>query len=341
MSAEAWLNRVWYGRASPPLWLVPLSLVYRAVSGARRLAYAKGLRSTVRLACPVIVVGNLTVGGTGKTPLVCWLAARLSGHGFAPGVVTRGYGGSARAPRLIDSSDDPNVVGDEPILLARRTGVPVAVGRDRPAAAQLLIDAGCNVIVSDDGLQHYALARDGEIVVVDGERGFGNGRFLPAGPLREGRARLSTADAIVVNGGHAPPAGVFRMRLEADEAVALSGGGRRPLESFAGEQVHAVAGIGHPERFFDMLRGRGIDVTAHALADHARIAERELRFGDGRPVLMTEKDAVKCTGAADPRLWYVPVDACFEGAESNKLLAIVMERMAERGRPPSRGSVHG
>jgi tetraacyldisaccharide 4'-kinase len=338
--AEAWLNRVWYERAAPPGWLVPLSLLYAAAAGSRRYLYAKGLRRRHRLARPVIVVGNLTVGGTGKTPLVCWLAARLRELGFAPGVVTRGYGGSERAPRLVGASDDPATVGDEPILLARRTSVPVAVGRDRPAAAQLLIEAGCNVIVSDDGLQHYALARDCEVVVIDGDRRFGNGWLLPAGPLREGRARLTAADAVVVNGGRALLEGAFSMRLEADAAVALSGGRRMPLEAFAGERVHAVAGIGHPERFFNMLRARGIDVTGHALADHARVAAEDIRFGDERPVLMTEKDAVKCAAVADGRHWYVPVNACFEGTESNKLLAMVMERIAGDGEP-LRGSVHG
>jgi tetraacyldisaccharide 4'-kinase len=339
-SAHAWLNRVWYERAAPPWWLIPPSLLYAAVAGSRRRLYAKGLRRVRRLACPVIVVGNLTVGGTGKTPLVCWLTARLRELGFVPGVVTRGHGGAERAPRLIRASDDPLAVGDEPILLARRTGAAVAIGRKRPAAAQLLIEAGCNVIVSDDGLQHYALARDFELVVIDGDRRFGNGWLLPAGPLREDRARLAAADAIVVNGGRALLEGAFSMRLEAGAAVALVGGRRMPLEAFAGERAHAVAGIGHPERFFNMLRAHGIEVAGHPLADHARITAEDIRFGDERPVLMTEKDAVKCDAAADRRHWYVPVTACFEGAESNRLLAMVMERIAADGKPP-RGSVHG
>ena len=340
MSAESWLNRVWYERVAPPWWLVPLSLVYGAVSGSRRFLYAKRLRRSTRMTRPVVVVGNLTVGGTGKTPLVCWLVARLGELGFKPGVVTRGYGGYSSTVRRIQASDDPHVVGDEPVLLARRTHVPVAIGGDRPAAAQLLVGAGCDVIVSDDGLQHYALARDCELVVIDGDRRFGNGWLLPAGPLRETRSRLAVADAIVVNGGRALLEGALSMRLEAKSAVALRGGRVSPLDAFAGLQVHAVAGIGNPERFFNMLRAHGIEVTGHPLDDHARVGPRDIRFADDRPVLMTEKDAVKCADAADERHWYVPVNACFDSGESHTLLGIVMHRIANRELPPP-GALNG
>ena len=189
MSAQSWLDKFWYGGVSPPWWMKPLSAVYGAASGIRRTAYSLRLARSTRLPCPVVVVGNLTVGGTGKTPLVCWLAGQLVELGFRPGVVTRGYGGSSRAARLVQGSDHSDQVGDEAILLVRRSRVPVATGRNRPAAAPLLINAGCDVIVSDDGLQHYALQRDCEIVVIDGDRRFGNGRLLPAGPLRETPAR--------------------------------------------------------------------------------------------------------------------------------------------------------
>jgi tetraacyldisaccharide 4'-kinase len=339
MSAESWLNRMWYDRAAPPWWLIPLSLAYGAVAGSRRFLYGKRLRRSTRLQRPVIVVGNLSVGGTGKTPLVCWLAARLAERGFTPGVVTRGYRGSFRGVRLVTRSDDPTVVGDESVLLARRTGMPVAAGRDRAAAAQLLVDAGCDIIVSDDGLQHYALSRDCEIVVIDGDRRFGNGWLLPAGPLRERRARLGSADVVVVNGGRALLDGALSMRLEAKSAVALTGGRTRPLPAFAGLEVHAVAGIGHPERFFNMLRAHGIEVIGHALPDHARLTPEDVDFPDTKPVLMTEKDAVKCRHAADERHWYVPVSAYFEGSESTTLLDIVTDRIAERGKP--RGTVDG
>jgi tetraacyldisaccharide 4'-kinase len=339
MSAESWLNHIWYERPTPPWWLVPLSHAYGAVSGSRQFLYAHGLRRSVRLPRPVIVVGNLTAGGTGKTPLVCWLSARLAERGFSPGVVTRGYGGAGRGVRLVCASDDPAEVGDEPILLARRTAAPVAVGRNRPAAARLLVEAGCDVVLSDDGLQHYALARDCEIAVIDGVRRFGNGRLLPAGPLRERPGRLNAVDVVVVNGAGAPLDAALGMRLEAMSAVALAGGATKPLADFAGVEVHAVAGIGRPERFFDMLRARGIPVIGHGLPDHARMRRKDIDFPDARPVLMTEKDAVKCGSSADERHWYVPVSAYFADAESTTLLDIVTNRIA--GRSPPRETIDG
>jgi len=339
MSVQSWLNEVWYERPAPPWWLVPPSLLYAAVAAARRLAYARGLYRSVHLPCPVVVVGNLSVGGTGKTPLVCWLAANLAGRGYRPGIVTRGYGGTSREPRRISASDDPGEVGDEPILLARRTGVPVAIGRDRPSAARLLADDGCRVIVSDDGLQHYALARDCEIVVIDAERGFGNGRLLPAGPLREAPGRLKGVDAIVVNGGAAEVFGGLRMRLDAGDAVALRGGAVRPLSAWQGTLVHAVAGIGNPERFFNMLRARGVEVDGRPLADHARLTPSDIDFGDDRPVLMTKKDAVKCRAFAGERHWYVPVSAGFDAPDAQALLDVVVGRIDNRG-GLSRGSTY-
>jgi tetraacyldisaccharide 4'-kinase len=340
MSIQSWLNRIWYERAAPPWWLLPLSVAYGAVSGARRYAYARHLRRSTRLSRPVVIVGNLSVGGTGKTPLVCWLVARLGERGRKPGVVTRGYGGSSSGVRMVEVSEDPLLVGDEPLLLARRTGVPVAVGRDRPAAAQLLVGAGCDVIVSDDGLQHYALARDCEVVVIDGDRRFGNGWLLPAGPLRETRSRLAQADAIVVNGGRALLEGAISMRLEATGAVAVAGGRVVPLQDFAGKTVHAIAGIGNPERFFNMLRAHGIEVIGSPLPDHARIRSEDIMFADEKPVLMTEKDAVKCSGLTDRRHWYVPVSAQFDVGESNTLLGIVMESLAKRD-ARARGNIDG
>ena len=330
MSVQSWLNHLWYDRAAPPWWLMPLSCAYGAVAAARRYLYLKRVRRSKRAARPVVIVGNLSVGGTGKTPLVCWLVARLTERGFKPGIVTRGYGGSSRNVRLIERSDDPGVVGDESIVLARRTDVPVAAGRDRPAAAQLLVNAGCDVIVSDDGLQHYAFARDCEIVVVDGDRRFGNGWLLPAGPLRETPARLATADAIVVNGGRPLLEGALGMRLEGKRALALVGDAAHPLDHFAGKSVHALAGIGHPERFFNMLRAHGIDVTGHPLPDHARLQPGDISFDDDRPVFMTEKDAVKCAGIGGPRHWYVPVTAILDGGDSEALLNTVAQALANR-----------
>jgi len=325
MSVQSWFNEMWYERAAPPWWLLPLSAIYGVLGGLRRHAYANHWLRSSRLSRPLIVVGNLSVGGTGKTPLVCWLVGRLLERGSRPGVVTRGYGGSCRIARLVTAADDPEIVGDESIVLARRCGVPVAIGRDRPAAAQLLIDAGCDLIVSDDGLQHYGMARDCEIVVIDGERRFGNGRLLPAGPLREAPARLSGVDAVVFNGGNAGagPPGAMHMRLLATDAIALEGGTVKALSEFAGRSVHAVAAIGNPQRFFNMLRSCGIEVAAHPLPDHARLLVEDISFADDCPVLMTEKDAVKCAKIAGSRHWYVPVSAAFTETESAALLGIV------------------
>ena len=340
MSVQSWLNSIWYDRPAPPWWMVPLSLTYGAVSGSRRFLYTHHVRKASRISCPVVVVGNVSVGGTGKTPLVCWLVAHLAERGYKPGIVTRGYGGSSRDVRRITAADDPNVVGDESILLARRTGAPVAIGRDRPAAAQLLAGGGCNVIVSDDGLQHYALARDCEVVVIDGDRRFGNGWLLPAGPLREAPGRLRAADAIVVNGGRALRQGALSMRLEAKTAVALRGGAVQPLRAFAGTSIHAVAGIGNPERFFNMLRSRGIEVMGRPLADHARLTPEDIEFGDDKSVFMTEKDAVKCAEFAGAQHWYVPVSACFDGGEADTLLDIVLRKIEKRDQA-SQGPTHG
>jgi len=330
MSAQFWLNKIWYGGVAPPWWMRPLSAAYRAISRLHRAAYSLHLARSTRLPCPVVVVGNLTVGGTGKTPLVCWLAGQLIELGFKPGVVTRGYGGSARTARLVQNSDTAEKVGDEAILLARRSRVPVAIGRNRPAAARLLINAGCDVIVSDDGLQHHALQRDCEIVVIDGDRRFGNGHLLPAGPLRETPARLKRVDAVVVNGGAAQSDGALRMRLLAAGAVAMKYGTSKPLREFSGQPVHAIAGIGNPQRFFAMLRAVGINVVEHPLPDHAKLGIDDISFADDLAVLMTEKDAVKCRDIAGPHHWYVPVNVAFAAGDAEKLRSIVAGLVEKR-----------
>jgi tetraacyldisaccharide 4'-kinase len=330
MSAQSWLDKFWYGDVPPPWWMRLLSAVYGALTGIRRSAYSWRLARSTRLACPVVVVGNLTVGGTGKTPLVCWLAGQLIELGFKPGVVSRGYGGSSRAPRLVQGSDNSDKVGDEAILLVRRSRVPVATGRNRAAAAQLLINAGCDVIVSDDGLQHYALQRDCEIIVIDGDRRFGNGRLLPAGPLRETPSRLQHADAVVINGGDAESDGAVRMRLLATNAVAMKYGTAKPLREFSGQPVHAIAAIGNPQRFFAMLRAVGISVLEHPLPDHAKLGIDDISFADDLAVLMTEKDAVKCRDIAGPHHWYVPVTVAFAAGDAEKLRSIVAGLVEKR-----------
>jgi tetraacyldisaccharide 4'-kinase len=329
-SAHDWLNKIWYAGAPAPGWLKLLSALYGGVSGARRLAYRRRLIRAKRLSCPVIVIGNLTAGGTGKTPLVCWIADALTQLRFRPGIVTRGYGGSSRTPRLVQAADTAGVVGDEAVLLARRSRAPVATGRNRPAAAQLLIDAGCNVILSDDGLQHYALARDCEIVVIDGDRRFGNGRLLPAGPLREKLSRMRGADVIVANGGTGQSEAALRMRLLPTGAVAMKYGSAKPLREFSGQPVHAVAAIGNPQRFFATLRAVGIEVLEHPLPDHAPLKREDICFADELPVLMTEKDAVKCGEIAGPHHWYVPVNVAFAAGDGEKLRASVLAAIQKR-----------
>ena len=314
MSLEKRLQEIWYGGAPAPLILRALVPVYRGLRALHRAPYALGWRQPQRLPVPVIVVGNITVGGTGKTPLVIALVEALRERGRRPGVVSRGYGGSAESPIVLDSSGSAAQCGDEPLLIRQATGVPVAVGRDRVGAARLLLAArdgnepAVDMIIADDGLQHYPLFRNVEICVIDGERRFGNGLLLPAGPLREPLTRLDTLAFRVCNGGLAQ-AGEIPMRLVGDTAVAVSDATRRPLQDFAGQRVHAVAGIGNPARFFALLHAAGIDAIEHAFADHYPYQLRDLDFGDGLPVLMTEKDAIKCAAFERADLWQIPVRA--------------------------------
>ena len=310
MSLATRLPEIWYGAAAPPFWLRALVPVYRTLRALHRAPYALGWRTPQRLPVPVIVVGNLTVGGTGKTPLVIALVQALRARGHTPGVISRGYGASAAMPRLLDASSDAAAFGDEPVLIQRTTRVPVAIGRDRVAAGRLLLAAqACDVIVADDGLQHYPLFRNVEICVIDGARRFGNGSLLPAGPLREPLSRLASIDFRVCNGGE-PRAGEIAMRLDGDVAVSLADPNlRQPLRDFAGRSAHAVAGIGNPARFFALLRAAGIDAIEHVFPDHHAFGASDVSFDDDLPVLLTEKDAVKCAAFARKNLWYVPVHA--------------------------------
>ena len=305
----------------PPSWL------YCALVRFRRLAYDRGWLKSRRPPVPVIVVGNLTVGGTGKTPLVVWLAAFLSHRGHRPGIITRGYGGrGAEWPRWVTKDCDPIEVGDEPVLLARRSGCPVVAGPDRVAAAEMLAaTCGCDMIVSDDGLQHYRMERDLEILVVDALRGFGNGRCLPAGPLREPASRRYEVDLTVGNGGPWPGGQV--MELVPGRLVGLGDRGRfRDLSELRRQRVTAVAGIGNPERFFVLLRRHGLHLDERPYPDHHCFTREEVASWPAGPVIMTEKDAVKCESFARHNHWYLPVDARldsgFEGLLSDKLKGI-------------------
>lgn len=304
------LERIWYRPHHPlSLLLAPLGWLNMLLVALRRRGYREGFFHSVSLPVPVIVVGNISIGGTGKTPFVIWLVHWLQRAGYRPGVVSRGYGGKAASwPQQVRPDSAPDLVGDEPVLLARHCRCPVAVGPDRVAAAHALLEHhDCDILVADDGLQHYALVRDLEIAIIDGDRRHGNGRCLPAGPLRERPARLLDVDIIVCNGR--PQRGEFSMTLAGRHVHRVGDSGTvRPLGSFKG-QVHAVAGIGNPDRFFRQLRRQGLEVIEHPLPDHHPIVPGDVTFDDGLPVLMTEKDAVKCEPFADDLHWVLPVEA--------------------------------
>lgn len=319
------IEALWYGRCPLAALLVPLSWLYLTALVCRRFMYAAGILPVTRLPVPVIVVGNLTVGGAGKTPLIIWLARYLQTLAYTPGIVSRGYGGSAQSrAQRVGPDSDPALVGDEPVLLAQRTGCPVAVAADRVKAAQALLrQTQCDILLSDDGLQHTSLARDVEIVVVDGMRRFGNGHCLPAGPLREPVKRLDTAD-LVVAGGRAA-ADEFLMEYTSLPVKSLDGRREMQLAGFGKQTVHAVAAIGNPGRFFSMLRRRGVDIEEHPFPDHHAFRRSDLAFGDGAAVLMTEKDAVKCRHYGLENAWYVPVDAELPAAFERKLKSLLEE----------------
>ena len=312
--------KYWY-RRGPVAWLLwPSSLLFRIVVLGRRLLYRVRLLPSAHPGIPVIVVGNLTVGGSGKTPLALWVAEFLKGKGWSPAIVSRGYGGSAAGPRAATLADDAGQVGDEPIVLSRRSGCPVWVGADRLAVIEALRGQHpeVDVLVLDDGLQHYRLRRDIEIAVVD-SRGFGNGFLLPAGPLREPPRRLRSVDAVVSH-QNARVHG-FQMFLEGETVHRMTDAReRRPVQSFRGQKVHAVAGIGHPERFFLHLTRLGVRVVPHPFADHHRLIPGELDFGDDAPVMMTEKDAVKLRRYGRANWWVLPVTAQLDPAFGDWLM---------------------
>jgi tetraacyldisaccharide 4'-kinase len=326
------LNKIeasWGGWSGLTLLLLPLTGIFCLVAAIRRLLFRLGLLRVVRLAVPVVVVGNISVGGTGKTPLVIWLAEKSRQWGFKPGIVTRGYGGNSRQwPREVAADSLAREVGDEALLLRRRTGCPVYAGPDRATVAQrLLAEHECDLIICDDGLQHYALARDLEIVVIDGSRRFGNGLCLPAGPLRERRGRLAEADLVIVNG--IPDSGEYSMHLETSQAVALDRRGEaKQLSAFKADRVHALAGIGHPDRFFNMLEGLGLQLVRHPFPDHHPFCSDDLQPFSTQTVLMTEKDAVKCELFAQPSHWYVPAVAAVDDGFESALL-VLMKRLKD------------
>jgi tetraacyldisaccharide 4'-kinase len=323
MSLAGRLTETWYRPSPVTALLIPFAWLYCLLAVLRRGLYRAGIFRRARARVPVIVVGNITVGGSGKTPLVIWLARELRARGYRPGVITRGYGGSAAAwPQVVAPDSDPAGVGDEPVLIARHAGCPVAADPDRVRAARQIEALGCDVILSDDGLQHYRLARDIEIAVIDGARRFGNGRCLPAGPLREPAGRLKSVHLVITQGDAGE--GEHRFDLVETGYRAVAGGEPKPVDFFRGRKAHAVAGIGNPGRFFAHLRRLGVDVIAHPFPDHHAFRAADVRFGDDLPVIMTEKDAVKCRSFSGP-LWYLTVEARPEAALAPALAARLKE----------------
>ncbi len=322
-SFSRWLERQWYEHTPWQIVLRPFSWLFYILTALRQLAYRLRLFKSLKLPVPVIIVGNINVGGTGKTPFVIWLVQQLRQNGWYPGIISRGYGGNVIHTHQVTKDSLPQQVGDEPVLLVQRTGLPLYVGRKRTRAARHLLRdyPECNLIISDDGLQHYALERDMEIVIIDGERIFGNGQLLPAGPLRETSTRLEEVDAVVFNSG-APAAGGYLMHLVPDHLRKL----RAPeeqmeLSELIGKRVHAVAGIGNPHRFFSQLEQLGLVVEAHPFPDHHAYSADDFQFAKDDIVLMTEKDAVKCTAFARDNWWFMPITAEIDRALAEKILA--------------------
>ena len=330
-SLETTLTRAWQQRGALACALWPVSLLFRAISSLRAQLYRAGIKHAERLPVPVVVVGNIFIGGTGKTPLTIWLCGVLRDAGFKPGVISRGHGGSGAAPVEVNRASTPQEVGDEPLLICARSGCPVVVGRSRAAAANTLLalHPEVDILVSDDGLQHYALQRDVEIVLFDG-RGAGNGWLLPAGPLREPASRrrdFTVVNAPVLSDALRAAVGgqPYRMQLAGDLAEPLLRPGLGvPLASLAGKRIVAAAGIGNPARFFAMLRAAGLEVGELALPDHHNFQDQPFAGLDADIILITEKDAVKCRQLEhlkdDPRLWVVPVTAQLDGALAEQIV---------------------
>lgn len=341
-SPDEFITKAWYAGAAWLYLLWPLSVLYFLIISLRKWCYRRGVFKVYRSGLPLIVVGNITVGGTGKSPLVCYLVESLREQGFTPGIVSRGYGAKLGKTQVREVSVNslPSEVGDEPLMLKRRLACPVFVSPSRVAAVKAIEHAGCDIIVADDGLQHYALARDIEICVFDGKRKWGNRYLLPMGPLREPISRIQSIPFLVNNGTHkaqsygqaALSQRTFCMSLVAEQLLSLKDGSARPLADFHGQSVHAVAAIGHPERFFKTLGKAGLKIISHAFPDHHAFQVRDFNFADESdsvgdknlstelPIIMTEKDAVKCQFFELENAWYLPVSACLNGDLTGQII---------------------
>ncbi len=326
MLTEKFLQQLWYGKHPLSYLLLPLSWLYCGFVTVRRAAYVVGLLPVQKVSVPVLVVGNISVGGTGKTPLIIWLAEFFKASGMRPGIVSRGYGGAATHwPQQVRADSNPAIVGDEPVLIAQRTHCPVAVSPKRYIAAKELLEhTDCDIILCDDGLQHLSLYRDIEIAVIDGDRRFGNGHCLPAGPLRESLSALNKVDMLVSNTNAAK--NEFLMTYKPAGLIALNDEDKflQP-ESLRGKEVHAVAGIGNPRRFYSYLRSMGIKLIKHEFPDHYNYRAMDINFTDDLPVVMTEKDAVKCREFANDKCWYVKIEVEMSMAFQHRLKILLKE----------------
>jgi tetraacyldisaccharide 4'-kinase len=326
MFTPQFLDRLWYGNYPLSILLLPLSWLYAGYISLRRFAYMAGALPVQKVKVPVIVVGNITVGGTGKTPLIIWLGDYLIQKGLKPGFISRGYGGrSKKWPQQVRADSNPSLVGDEPVLIAQRSCCPVAVSPNRYIAAmELLAHTDCDILLCDDGLQHLNLYRDIEIAVIDGDRRFGNGRCLPAGPLREGIGQLDKVDLVVANGKAGK--NEFLMEYIQTGIVSLQDDNEfLDIEDLRGKDVHAVAGIGNPQRYFSYLRSMGIRVIKHEFPDHYDFESKDLNFNDELAIVMTEKDAVKCRQFEINNCWFLKIDVEMGSTFEHRLNILLKE----------------
>ncbi len=326
MLSKEFIENIWYSKHPLGLVLLPLSWIYTLIIVLRRLCYQSGLIAVNQIDAPVIIVGNISVGGTGKTPLVIWLAEYFKSKGFRPGIISRGYGGKfSGKTQQVRPDSNPSLVGDEPVLIAIRTNCPVAIAVQRRRAAEELIKrCDCNLILCDDGMQHYSLGRDMEIAVIDGQRRFGNRHCLPAGPLREPKSRLKTVDLVVskyIAGRHE-----YKMEYAYGDLVSLKDSSRTmSVSSLNSQSVHAIAGIGNSDRYYSYLRNQKLHLIMHEFPDHHPFTAEDVTFNDGLPVVMTEKDAVKCVDYATEHHWCLPITAILPESFTYRLDTLMKE----------------
>ena len=306
---QKWFLKVWYSQNRWYLFFTPLSCLFYLLSTSRRWFYKNGFLRRYKAKYPVIVIGNITVGGTGKTPIVIWIANYSISIGYKPAIISRGYSGKVGSnPIEVSDCSDVRLVGDEALMIAIKSDCPVIIHPDRVLALKYLAGRDIDLVISDDGLQHYKLHRDYEIVTVDGQRMFGNNRLLPAGPLRESISRLDSVDTVLIQKETTGHNQVGDFYLDGEYATNLISGEVRAFEKFLDKNVHAIAGIGNPERFFRFMTNKGFNITQHHFEDHKQYSLKDITFNDELNVFMTEKDMTKCQDFNNEKLWYVPVD---------------------------------